>query len=800
MAAPKLQAAVVEFMERCGWSPSSPEPDTVVAVKKLGGTSLSWAFCFEDEHSLSQAGSPRAYAERITGLAARHVAFDLVLTDESTQTGQWKQVLRPEIERAFTSSANRHCGTLAGFLNRFAIEICDAYATRITTMLSQHFVRRPVRPLFREGADALTECSRWVEVRDSPRIMLVTGDAGGGKSVFALMLMQELQRQFRGDPLRYPAPFLIWFDKQRPGLLNDLIALTLGDLGLAQTLTPAATRFLLEQGRLMFILDGFDEVSRALAQNAEENVEELGRSINQKTRGRVVLTSRGSFVIQEDVFPHLKASCDQNTHAEHELAPYTDGQMHEWVLENAPEGALSPAERHWQRIDTAFRANPGIRDLCRTPVFLRMMSEVLVDRPSVASANELLEAFCSKMWERERTKRPLTLSDEQYFFAYEAVAIAMENEARLSAKDVRPLLELYFDEYCPDLLSSLPHDVNALIGDLAIGPLTAPREGSSFSFAHEVLGGYFLARAMGRRLGKNERIEELWDRRVPETVWRFFPEAIPSSLRASEAARQFVGRIIGGRRSGRLVWNVLRGLGLPRPQWPTSLFEGKSLVGVVFDREDLRGLSFKSAELNDVVFDRCRLDGTDFGGGVLRRLTMIACGQGATISSRMTLAEPAELTIVRPSSPGPELYVGLEATEALEQLLGKPKEPSAIPDDIAEQAIVRTLASLFKADLRRSDYPEWIKVENRLRAWVSSLGLEEQTAPEVSRMLCALAGRIRDKGWIEQNRNRPRTFVPSSQHHEEILAVIRNRTVRGLSRVLEDLAKETQQELRDATA
>jgi hypothetical protein len=794
MPAPKLQAAVAEFMKRCGWSPSSPEGD--MFVKKLGGTTLTWGFRFEDEHSLSQAGSPRAYAERVSEQASRHLAYDLVLTDESTQTSHWKQVLRPEVERVFSAVGNRHYGTLTSFLNRFAFEICDAYSSRVTAMLSQHFVRKPVRPLFRGGADALTACSRWVESRDSPRIMLVTGDAGGGKSVFALMLMQELQREFHGDPSRYPAPFLIWFDKQRPGLLNDLIALTLTDLGLAQTLTPTATRFLLEQGRLMFILDGFDEVSRALAQNAEENVEELGRSINQKTRGRVLLTSRASFVIQEDVFPHLKASCDESTHAEHELAPYTDKQMHEWVLENAPEGALSPPERHWQRLDTAFRASPGIRELCRTPVFLRMISEVLVSRASVASANELLEAFCSKMWERERTKRLLTLSDEQYFFAYEAIAIAVENEARLAAKDVRPLLELYFGEYCAELLSSLPHDVNALIGDLAIGPLTSPRDGSSFSFAHEVISGYFLARAMGRRLTKSERIEELWDRRLPDTVWRFFPDAITPALRAPQAAQEFLATILKNHKSGRLAWNLLRALGLPRSQWPKTLFEGKSLVGVIFDQEDLRGLSFRGADLSDVVFDRCQLDGADFGGAVLRRVSMIACGLGAVLTSPLRLGEPAELVIVRPSSPGPELFVGSEAGAAFEQLLGRPTLPKPIPDNLAEQAIVRTLSSLFKADLRRSDYPEWVKIENRLRAWVSSLALDERVAPAVARALCTLAAQVREKGWIDRNQNRPRTFVPSAQRHEEILAVVRKQTVKGVSRALEDLANQAQSELR----
>jgi hypothetical protein len=85
-----------------------------------------------------------------------------------------------------------------------------------------------------------------------------------------------------------------------------------------------------------------------------------------------------------------------------------------------------------------------MHELCLTPVFLRMLSEILVRERSVKSRYLLVEAFCVEMWERERGKRTLELSDEQYFYAYEAVSKAVVDENRVNpGETMKDWLRLY---------------------------------------------------------------------------------------------------------------------------------------------------------------------------------------------------------------------------------------------------------------------------------------------------------------------------------------------------------------------
>ncbi len=93
------------------------------------------------------------------------------------------------------------------------------------------------------------------------------------------------------------------------------------------------------------------------------------------------------------------------------------------------------------------------------------------------------------MWERERGKRTLTLSDDQYFYAYEAMSLLIADETRIPPASIKEFLELYFGEYAPSLLESLPGNADVL-ADLAIGTMTY--KDGAFGFVHEVLPAYFL--------------------------------------------------------------------------------------------------------------------------------------------------------------------------------------------------------------------------------------------------------------------------------------------------------------------
>jgi len=550
-------------------------------------------------------------------------------------------------------------------------------------------------------------------------------------------------------------------------------------------ITPEAISYLLTQGRLVFILDGFDEVSRALAQNAEQNVEQLSKSINKRTTGKLILTSRPSFVVQEDIFSSLKSACDEERHEERTLAPYTDTQMREWVIQNPPESPVaSPPVAHWQRLETAFRQHPDLRDLCRTPVFLRMLSEILVKQRSVKSMYDLVEQFCVEMWDRERGKRTLTLTDEQYFYAYEAISAAAVDEARIEIREVKDFLGLYFDQYAPHLLASLPAEAGTLLDDLAIGPLTY--RAGAFTFIHEVLTGYFFARLLARSLLNRNNVEELWNRRIADTTWRFMPAAVGHILAQHVDRDSLLQDIVRRSRHGLLAWNIARAL-VPAPEAvPRGLFRGKEIASILFEKADLQNMQFNDCIIHDVTFENCSMAGATFSGARIGKIKFIECGFGTVFDSDPIITEDSELVLIRRRDLPAETYVGGEVRAVCKELSGSHVQPIKLPPNLAEQATIVIFLSLFKVDERRLDYPETSKISNRLSAWLHGFQLPERQFKNFLDIFLQIFSSLGDKGWICRNPNRPRTLVPCETRMSTISQIIRNKKIAGYD---EDLVR-----------
>jgi hypothetical protein len=782
-------------MSALKWQIKPLDSQTLIATKKIAGNELSWVFQFDDETTFSQRGAGSAYSARLNKRAQDSDFSDLILPEQVLDTSEWKNRALPVVTRDYAKQSNRRYGSLRGFLNRFAGDVSRAYTERIPELLKSHFIKAPLRASFSDAPDAQQFCDDWL-TRSGLRIMVVTGGAGAGKSVFALTLTRYLGARFAEDPDKYPAPLLVWFSNERPAVLGDLLTLTLNDLGLQGTLTPEAASYLLAQGRIVFILDGFDEVMRALAGNAEQNIVELQKSFNMSTAGRLILTSRPSFLDEEEIFSSLKSTCGIDQHETRTLAPYTDDQIHQWVILNAPNVPEAfPAERHWQRVERALNQSPEMRELCRTPAFLRMLSEILVKERSVKSRYRLVEAFCTEMWERERPKRTLQLSDEQYFLAYEAISKAATDQVRLGSDEkVKDWLRLYFAEYAPELLDSLPDDAESLVSDLAIGPLT--RRGGVFSFEHDVLTGYFFARLLARSLTSTDiNVVELWNRTIPLDAWQFLPEAANTLfVKDSDRAKLFAA-LVARHKHGLLLWNIARALKLKVAEIPKSLFVRKELASVQFDRADLRLMQFDSSTIHSATFDQCDFEGASFRNARLGKLKFVQCGTGAMFDNA-TVTEDTEITVVRAQNSPRETYAGEEAARRiLNELHGAQPKPVDLPPNLAERAVVVVFSALFKVDERKFDYPESVKVVSRLRGWLRSFRLSEDRFERLNELLSELFSSLQDVGWISRNRNRSRTLVPAHERSEIVAQIVRTKRALGVDAGLSKLVAAFQEKI-----
>lgn len=767
--APGLQSSAKKFLESLRWTVEQGDSHTLQATMRVAGNELRWALHFVDESSFSSLGPPDIFVRKLLEKSATDHFFDVIVTDKIFVSRRWTDEIGALLERRFSALRNRRCGTWVNFLNRFAIEISAALMPVIEPRLQTHFIKRPVRPHFADDVDALQSCLEWL-VKSDARLMTVKGEPGAGKSVFSLLLAKEIESQFSKEPNQYPAPFLVWFSTERPAVLEDLITLTLLDLGLTH-LTADSVKFLLSQGRIILILDGFDEISRALAHRARDTIDKLGAEINKRTKGRLILTSRPAFLVHEKIFSDLTAACEEDQPTQRDIAGYSDSQQREWVIQNPPEHLpddRSP-DQHWQRVQTAFAQNPDLRELCRTPVYLRMLSQILVKETSVRSRYHLIQRFCEEMWERERGKRKLSLSDEQYLLAYEAISVAIVEGTRIDFKELREYLKLYFDEYAPEVFAALPGDDESLLNDLAIGPLT--REAGRLDFAHEVLTGYFFARRLARTLAsKRNLLRDLWNKRIYEPAWRFLKEAVQEAFHGRLDTNKILGELSQQHRDGLMLWNIAQATGGPLPQ---GIFRGKDIANVVFEDVKLDGMQFDGSNMHDVTFIRCKLSSVSFKNARIGHMSFVECQPGAVFDDDPLVTDDAEIILIRGAGQPEETYVGQDIGRALAVLSGAKRTRVPLPANMAEEAALVIFQSLFKADCQRLDYPEPAKIEKRLRGWLMSFQLEKDEIQQYLRDFLEMLRDFESKGWICRNPNRQRTLVPCESRKRTVAELVR---------------------------
>lgn len=300
---------------------------------------------------------------------------------------------------------------------------------------------------------------------------------------------------------------------------------------------------------------------------------------------------------------------------------------------------------------------------------------------------------------------------------------------------------------------------------------------------------------LARQLLSRRKIDALWARPLSNTVWRFLPESVKQFSGEALDTPKILSEVVQPAKSGVLVWNVIRAIGLPRGEYPQSLFSGKHLAGIVFDGTDLSGLSFENSELYDVVFDGCNLAAATFRSCTVHRAKFFECGKGALVDESLKVREDSQVEIKRSAQGGVELYKGESIRTALCEIFREQKNLVPLPRNVADKAALLIFSSLFKSDMKRLDYPEWSKVENRIRAWLRSFQLSENQLKAIAALLIRMANELREEGWISKNPNRPRTFVPNEPRRETIASVLRHGTVRNSSSELEKIIRTFQNEL-----
>ncbi|WP_068818326.1 NACHT domain-containing protein [Phormidesmis priestleyi] len=198
--------------------------------------------------------------------------------------------------------------------------------------------------------------------------LLILGKPGAGKTTFLKHLAVDCSNDKFQPKL---IPVLIELRKIRSMGWNLLDALS-EELGVDNQ----RTQTLLEQGRLLILMDGLDEVpTNSFRRNVQEQLQSLAQE-PKHSGNRFILTCRTQII---EMIPQGFNSV--------EVADFNDEQVKKFVENWFCASGRNEAEiaQHWQAFSDATKKNPSLNELTVTPVLLSLMCLVLQDAGELPS-------------------------------------------------------------------------------------------------------------------------------------------------------------------------------------------------------------------------------------------------------------------------------------------------------------------------------------------------------------------------------------------------------------------------------
>jgi uncharacterized protein YjbI with pentapeptide repeats len=486
----------------------------------------------------------------------------------------------------------------------------------------------------------------------SPRLCIVLAPAGHGKSKVTHILAKRLARNYQeyerapeGD--RPPLPILIPFGRYPRGTssFDGLVLRFMDAFGVAK-LTAEAFRYLIALGRILFILDGYDEMVEASPDVAAENIAEFVREAGPDSR--ILLTTRSTFYrTSSDVVGQIADPFLSEDEVEViDLQPFSKLQAKEYIkrrLGEQPDRSRA-LERAQEIVDEEW--NP---DILGSPIFLFEFVNLIAEgKWSRADVRErgFLEYLIERTFARERERQHHDFTDQQQRLYLERIAFD------LLTTDVtgyeRELLEVVAMEVVGEDMT-LHQDWPTLWRGLATHYFLLPDDDAAehpvATMRHQVWRDYFQGSALGTQLnaGDKKALAALTSRDLPEGVLRSADGRMSPTTRAVLTARidasddKFVRNLLrmtllrqaAGNQLTQLPPEIARHLArrdLSDIVFRRVAFEGSlagtNLTACFFEGCDLSGASFSRALLNRTDFRHCQLSPDSFQDADVASLTI----------------------------------------------------------------------------------------------------------------------------------------------------------------------------------
>ncbi|MER6383328.1 TIR domain-containing protein [Streptomyces sp. NPDC001127] len=474
---------------------------------------------------------------------------------------------------------------------------------------------REVERLDAEDRDGLVDEMLRLLDSDQGRFLLLLGDFGHGKT-FAL---RELARRIPGE-LPHLVPLLIELNAlDRAYSFEGLVAGHLAAHGV-DNIDLRAFRYMLQQGRIVLLFDGFDElVNQVTYDRAAERLQVLldsavdsakivvsSRTQHFRSQGQV-LTALGERV---GLLPHRRVLAVQE---------FTPQQIRAYLV-NRYDGDERAADHRLRLLD----AIPDLLALCRNPRLLGFVADLDDDQlRAVAGAGralspaglyqEVLTAWLS--FEAQRAGggpgRAPGLSLEQLWDAVTALALRLweSGQDSLRLDELTDVAETLTG--LADTRLSAPQTAHAI----GSGSLLVRSDDGVFRFIHGSVVEWLVARECARRLTDGDS-SLLGRRQLSQLAVEFLCDLADHRICQAWAERELSGPPGDGSLDAAHA-NAVKILSRLRVPAHTDL-RGAALAGEDLSHRDFSGVDLTRADLTDA-----RLVGAGLSGAVLRGARLV---------------------------------------------------------------------------------------------------------------------------------------------------------------------------------
>jgi WD40 repeat protein/uncharacterized protein YjbI with pentapeptide repeats/Mrp family chromosome partitioning ATPase len=487
-------------------------------------------------------------------------------------------------------------------------------------------------PQDQDGVDPIAHGTAWAS-GDGRRLWLLLGDYGTGKSCFFKKLAYELAVKAEGDPSQ-PIPIAI--DLKRypnaislPSLLQEHLRAEANWHG-----NPDILLHLLSTGRVVLLLDAFDEMGVAAAgRSVEEQFRQLafvaGDEPLEKRGNRVLITCRTHFFrdqqqVKDTAEGRIGDSEASGDSALGRLARRFDAAIDEMGLFKNEQileyltlhlGA-EKAQEAWAFIQRTY----DLGRLAPRPVLLELIVKALpklaADGDAVTAAD--LYRHYTDLWLEDRAGGALQTKPEQRGAILRSLAFVLwgRPERRIHHRELGNVLRTT----CSDLFKGI--DLDRVDFELRTAAFLTRTADGHYAFSHKSFLEYFYARRLCDAVDENNLREALRTSPIAPEVTAFLiellgQEGVKRLVVATRALLEAPYVEKASENALRLAVQASRGR---TPVAVSLLPERKAcLAGAELAGEDLSGIALVEADLRGANLEAVKLVEADLSGALLAR-------------------------------------------------------------------------------------------------------------------------------------------------------------------------------------